>query len=518
MGQGESVTAAARPRTIRDEILRAQLRPVLALAAAAGAVVVLVVALQYAWLRVHRENALTQIDPTQVQTVLRHATAPQWPVLATWIAGVGLGLEVDAGDGVPAGFARHHDGTLMPLSHVLSIVEHGQRTDPADGRALGPAPPAWLRAIESLPPSGTVSLAAGPIDGMDARATWRVLLLRLDGTRVAAIASPDFEIAPRELASSLGMVFAFIAGGVGSFAAVFLLVFRRRFAVRSAARLSDPVERLAAAVRGAARSGDLSGRVEPQGPVEVAQLAEDFNALQQRLCDALGERDRVITSQRELVASLSHELRTPLAVLRGHAEMLSREAASAASAVVMLRQIEDLHRLLSDLLDLARLESIEATLACEPVPLDEVVHEMVQRFGAAGWRHGVLVRAEGAAPGAVSAVADPRWLRQIAANLLSNAIRYTPPGGLVTVAAGTQGAQARLVVEDSGVGLAAGAGMRDVGGRSAGIGLSVVHRLAAAMGGSLQHESTPEGGTRATVLLARADAAGSAVDAKRTAA
>jgi signal transduction histidine kinase len=223
--------------------------------------------------------------------------------------------------------------------------------------------------------------------------------------------------------------------------------------------------------------------------------------MQEHLAQALAERERVIDGQRELVAALSHELRTPLAVLRGHAELLSRAASSAAAAQVMLRQIEDLHRLLRDLLDMARLESIEATLVREDVALDAVMDEMIERFGAAAWRQGVVLRAAPTSERRLVARADTRWLRQIVANLLSNAIRHTPPGGLVTLAAQRRGQQVRLIIEDTGNGLDAARVQHDPADRPAGIGLRVVRRLIAAMRGHLILEATDEGGTRATVQL-----------------
>jgi signal transduction histidine kinase len=506
MSEDASAPAAAAvagklPRTIRDEVLRAQLRPVLALAAAAAALVVLLVLGQYGWVRMQSTNALDDLDASDLQTVLRQASATQMPVLTRWVAAYGLRLPPDEAAGMDATHARLPDGRRVPMNHLMSIVVDGLRVDPLDGRPLGAAPPAWLQAIAALPPDGWVRVP-GTLGAVEL-GRWRALLIKLDDGRVAVIASPDFEMAPLDLMQLVAWMGLISAASVGAFVALFLLAFRRRFAARSAARLSAPVERLASAVRAAARAGDASCRVTPEGPVEVAALARDFNDLQARLVQAIAQRERLIVSQRDLVASLSHELRTPLAVLRGHAEMLAREPASAAAADIMLRQIEDLHRLLSDLLDLARLESIEATLVCEDVPMQAVVEEMVQRFGAAGWRHGVLVRAGDAPPLGTGARADPRWLRQITANLLSNAIRHTPPGGLVTLCTSVQGAQVRLEIEDSGVGLAAGASAHDVAGRGAGIGLRVVQRLAAAMQGSLHHEATPEGGTRAVVLLPR---------------
>jgi signal transduction histidine kinase len=500
-------TVGAGLPTIRDEVLRSQLRPVIALAFTAALLVGSAILGQYAWLRLQATNPLDEIDAAELRQVLRSASLDQWPVLTRWVAAFGLGMTVGPGDDVPAGQARLPDGRQVPLADVLCLVVDGQRVEPASGRLLGPAPANWQAAIARMAESATLRL--GPTDSADIAdsadsagpQSWPALLLRLDPGRVAVVASPNFAFAPSELARLVLLFAALTAAAVAAFVALFLLAFRRRFAARSAERLSAPVERLAAAVRMATADSAAARRVVVEPPAEVAQLAADFNRMQEHLAQALAERERVIDGQRELVAALSHELRTPLAVLRGHAELLSRAASSAAAAQVMLRQIEDLHRLLSDLLDMARLESIEATLVREDVALDAVMDEMIERFGAAAWRQGVVLRAAPTSERRLVARADTRWLRQIVANLLSNAIRHTPPGGLVTLAAQRRGQQVRLIIEDTGSGLDAARVQHDPADRPAGIGLRVVRRLIAAMRGHLILEATDEGGTRATVQL-----------------
>ncbi|MFO0205109.1 MAG: ATP-binding protein, partial [Betaproteobacteria bacterium] len=489
-------TVGAGLPTIRDEVLRSQLRPVIALAFTAALLVGSAILGQYAWLRLQATNPLDEIDAAELRQVLRSASLDQWPVLTRWVAAFGLGMTVGPGDDVPAGQALMPDGRLVPLADVLCLIVDGQRVEPASSRLLGPAPANWQAAIARMAESATLRL--GPTDSADSAdgagpQSWPALLLRLDPGRVAVVASPDFAFAPSELARLVLLFAALTAAAVAAFVALFLLAFRRRFAARSAERLSAPVERLAAAVRMATADSAAARRVVVEPPAEVAQLAADFNRMQEHLAQALAERERVIDGQRELVAALSHELRTPLAVLRGHAELLSRAAPSAAAAQVMLRQIEDLHRLLSDLRDMARLESIEATLVREDVALDAVLDEMIERFGAAAWRQGVVLRAAPTSERLLVARADARWLRQIVANLLSNAIRHTPPGGLVTLAAQRRGQQVRLIIEDTGSGLDAARVQHDPADRPAGIGLRVVRRLIAAMRGHLILEATDEG-------------------------
>jgi signal transduction histidine kinase len=503
-GQNREKPVGAGLPTIRAELLRSQLRPVLALAVAAATLIALLIVAQYAWLRLQATNPLDEIEVDDLRQVLRAATPEQLPVLARWVASFGLGMAVDTRVGVPPGQARLPDGRQIALSDVLSIVVGGQRVNVTDNRPLGATPATWRSAIEGLPDRGTLRLTPVADGGTELPQAWPALLIRLDAQRVAVLASPNYSLAAGEVAELVLVAFALTGAGVAGFVALFLFALRRRFADRSAERLSAPVERLAAAVRVAATDCNASRRVTVEAPAEVAQLASDFNLMQENLAKTLADREHVIEGQRELVASLSHELRTPLAVLHGHAEVLSREAISAPSALVMLRQIEDLHRLLSDLLDMARLESIEATLVVEDVALAPVIDEMLERFGAAGWRQGVLLRPAPTVDRLLVAQADPRWLRQIVANLLSNAIRHTPPGGLVTLGTQRHGAHVQLVIEDTGSGLDAARAKHDMAGRGAGIGLRVVRRLLAAMRGSLLLEATDEGGTRAAVRLSAA--------------
>lgn len=490
-----SAATAARP-SIRDEVLRAQLRPIMAMALTAATLVGLLIAGLVAWQSVNLPNQLDEFEVRELRPVLRAATPEQWPVLVRWIAAYGLHMHIDTAE---SGRAKLFDGREVPLAEAICIVRDGQRLDASTGQPLGPAPAAWLEAMAQLPEGGALRLPIGGHATTDE--DWSVLLLRLDMERVVAFSMPNVMLTTADAATTVAVFFAISATVTAVYVPLFLLAFRRRYANRSAERLSTPLERLAATVRLAAAERDATRRAAIEGPAEVAQLAEDVNRLQEHLAQALAERDRVIGAQRDLVASLSHELRTPLAVLNGHAELLSRDAGSATRAQVMLRQLEDLHRLLSDLLDMTRLESIEATLAPQTVVLAAVVQEMVERFSAAAWRQGVVLRAARTPPPSLAAQADPRWLRQIVANLLSNAIRHTPQGGLVTLDIEQRDETVALVIEDTGIGLDTARAAQDLADRSAGIGLRLVRRLATAMRGSLRLEHTDEGGTRATVQL-----------------
>lgn len=279
-------TVGAGLPTIRDEVLRSQLRPVIALAFTAALLVGSAILGQYAWLRLQATNPLDEIDAAELRQVLRSASLDQWPVLTRWVAAFGLGMTVGPGDDVPAGQARLTDSRQVPLADVLCLVVDGQRVEPASGRLLGPAPANWQAAIARMDESATLRL--GPTDSADSAGpqSWPALLLRLDPGRVAVVASPDFAFAPSELARLVLLFAALTAAAVAAFVALFLLAFRRRFAARSAERLSAPVERLAAAVRMATADSAAARRVVVEPPAEVAQLAADFNRMQEHLAQA----------------------------------------------------------------------------------------------------------------------------------------------------------------------------------------------------------------------------------------
>lgn len=488
---------AARPASdmphFRDAILRAQLRPVLALAACAAVAIALAVLLQYLVVRVNQSNAIDELRPDELRAVLVVAQPVQWPQLARWLVEFGLQQSLEGPNQV-----RLFDGQLVPVHRLVQLLQDGQRLDPVSFKRLGPAPAVWMQSLGS---ATWLQVAAQP-EG--APGHWRGLVIALSGEERLLLQAPDFELAATDIAQAV----AFLSGAVfilaGSFVAVFLWGFRRWFAVQSAEQLALPVERLADALRRFAVDQRYPVEVPVVPPLELAELAQSANLLQRQLSSSLRELAQAHKDQSSFVAEISHELRTPLTVIRGHAERLSREPASAESADLIVRQVEDLHRLLSDLIDLSRMTSISAKVMVEPVPVAPLLQEMHARFKAAAWRQGVVLRLELPLPDA-SVMADARWLRQVLANLLANAIRHTPEGGWVSLRAALIGTQIDLRVDDTGPGLdmCQEQPTIDYVGRNAGIGLRVVRSLLAAMRGTLRVELNDDGGTGMVVQFNR---------------
>ena len=229
------------------------------------------------------------------------------------------------------------------------------------------------------------------------------------------------------------------------------------------------------------------------------------------------ERHRVEQVRRDFVANASHELRTPLTSIRGFVEALEdgamEEPATGRRFLEKIRLHADrMATLVSDLLELSRLESGERAPAWEPVAPADVAEDVAASLAGAAERKGIaLHRADEDAPTVVS---DADRLRQILENLVENAVKYTPAGGrieITTRAAADGGAE--VVVADDGPGISPEhvpriferfyrvdkARSRELGGT--GLGLSIVKHLAEGMGASVNVESQPGRGTRFTVTL-----------------
>ena len=236
-----------------------------------------------------------------------------------------------------------------------------------------------------------------------------------------------------------------------------------------------------------------------------------------RTADTLREADR---RKDEFLAILAHELRNPLAPLRHALEMLrlapeSREAAGWARDI-MERQVGQMVRLIDDLLDLSRVSRGKVRLERQPVGVDAIVHDALEvcRPAIDAGAHVLQVRLPDAP---VLLEGDRTRLVQILCNLLSNAAKYTPPGGRIELEASAEAEEAVISVSDNGVGIPAGmlprvfdmftqvenTLERSQGGL--GIGLTLVKRLTELHGGRVEAQSEGPGrGSRFVLRLPRA--------------
>ena len=301
-------------------------------------------------------------------------------------------------------------------------------------------------------------------------------------------------------AAQSGVARAFLVAGSVAFVAALIAV------VLVASRSTRPVRRMAT-VAGAVDAGELSTRMEPEGPVEARRLAESFNHMLDRLEEAFAR-------QRGFVSDASHELRTPLTAIRGQIEVLSRSSQDAspedvaATAAVVTREVDRMERLVDDMLLLAHLDE---GLAHDPKPtaVETLLADAVSGL-ANGLERDLEVRT--GPPGTVPA--DRDRITQVLRNLIRNSVEHTAPGGLINVAAspGDNGA-VEISVSDDGPGIPVAdrervfirfhrverARDRQTGGT--GLGLAIARAIVEAHGGRIWADDAPEGGARITFEL-----------------
>jgi signal transduction histidine kinase len=289
-------------------------------------------------------------------------------------------------------------------------------------------------------------------------------------------------------------------------------------------------ERLQALARatGRLRAGDYAIRVPVAGEDEVAELQANFNAmatdLERAVAQVQAERDTVaglLRARRELVASVSHELRTPVATLRGYLESTLTHwngeppATLRRDLEVMEREAVRLQSLINDLFTLARAEVGHLELSLVPTDVGEVARRVAETTAPLAWQAGRVEVVIQSAPALPLAQADARRLEQVLLNLVHNAVRHTPPGGIVAIHALAEGDAVLLRVRDTGSGIAPedlprmwerfyrGDRARAAGGGGSGLGLALVKELTEAMGGTVTAESTSGEGSTFTVRLPR---------------
>jgi two-component system sensor histidine kinase BaeS len=273
-------------------------------------------------------------------------------------------------------------------------------------------------------------------------------------------------------------------------------------------RLGRHLDGLSAAARAYA-SGDFSVRIEEDGDAEIAAVAGAFNEM-------AGELEAGRRRERDFLLSVGHDLRTPLTTIRGYAEGLAAGDIGtgdlARVAGVLDAQANRLSRLVEDLMLLARVEAREFSLHPEPVDLAAHVQGILDGYRSRAQAAGVRLDAR-IEPVGIRRL-DPDRVAQIAANLIDNALRYTPEQGRVTVRLVEIDGGAELTVEDTGPGidpddlprvferLYVAQRYRAVRPEGSGLGLSIVKALADAMGAGVSVSGEPGRGTIATVRFA----------------
>jgi two-component system OmpR family sensor kinase/two-component system sensor histidine kinase BaeS len=263
-------------------------------------------------------------------------------------------------------------------------------------------------------------------------------------------------------------------------------------------RFGSPVSDIVEASERVA-GGDFTTRIDPGGPRFVRTVGAAFNTMTERL----EAHDR---QRRELMADIAHELRTPLTVIQGRLEGLidgvyPRDDERLAG---VLEETRVLARLVEDLRTLANAETGILTLQREPTELPPLLQDVVHAVGA---ESKAVVRVDTPADLPTLNI-DPVRIREVVANLLSNALRYTAEGGTVTISARRRDDRVTVAVRDTGAGISADDLPRVFdrfykgrASRGSGLGLTIARNLVVAHGGTIRAESQPGHGTTITFDL-----------------
>ena len=382
-------------------------------------------------------------------------------------------------------------------------------------RRRGGRPPAGEPSPAALPgrdqpfaladASGTVIIPAGgyrPGQQVDAavlaRGTPVVVNDQVVGTVLAPTGPPFYDPAEERYLADTDRALA-IAGAASVGIALALGVLLARLITR-------PVHELTAAA-GRIAGGDLAQWVPVRSRDELGVLAAQFNQMSKDLARATALR-------RQMTADIAHDLRTPLTVIAGYLEALrdrvltptpERFATLYAETQLLLRLVEDLHTL-------SLADAGELPLQRQPIAPRQLLARVADTYRHAAEQQGVELTAQ-AEPTLPELSVDPEHLARVLGNLVSNALRHTPPGGQVTLAARAAPAGVQLIVADTGTGIAPEhlpnvferfyradpARTAETGG--SGLGLAIVKSLVEAHGGQIGVESSPGRGTTFTITL-----------------
>jgi signal transduction histidine kinase len=268
-----------------------------------------------------------------------------------------------------------------------------------------------------------------------------------------------------------------------------------------------PIRKLISAVERIIRTGRTDERIPL---VEKRDAIDELTALFNQMLDRI---ESLVNGMRGALDNVSHDLRTPMTHLRGSAELaLAGPADLDRYREALADCVEEADRvlvMLTTLMDISEAESGAIELHREMVPLAEVVERAVDLYHETAEAKGVLLEVR--KQGDVVASVDRLRLEQVAANLLDNAIKYTPSGGRVEISVSRDGARAVLRVSDTGIGIPPAElpriwerlfrGDQSRASRGLGLGLSLVKAIVEAHGGTVSVESTPGHGSTFSVNL-----------------
>ncbi|MFZ5643652.1 MAG: sensor histidine kinase [Bacillota bacterium] len=318
----------------------------------------------------------------------------------------------------------------------------------------------------------------------------------------AIIVSHSMSVIEGEMSSFLKVIVNVGIGGI-ILATLLSLLFSRY--------LSRPLIQMNRAALSMAR-GNFSRKVDVKSQDEIGVLGNSFNVLSNQLQEKIAALDRLDQTRKDFVAGVSHELRTPLTIIQGYAEALQDNVAESEEdrrecIDGIVEETQRLKRLVTDLLDLRRIESGTEVIRLEEIDAAPVILKSVEKMKNFSLLKNIKLKAQDL-PDHLAVLSNRDRLEQIMINLIENAIRYNPPGVEVSVTVKRDVNSFRVSVSDSGPGIPEGeleliwekfykvdkSRARKEGGGT-GLGLAIVKRLVENMGGKVGVESESGKGT-----------------------
>ena len=429
--------------------------------------------------------------------------------LARWITGSEFGdLVLDEGrSDFVAAVTTYYQTTGSWDEVARALPQMGllpSPQQPPSGPTPGeqPLPPFAFALVDQ---SGRVVVPAGPYeigDAISADAIALGLAVEIDGQVVGTVltTSEPPELNARETLFLMRINRALLYAAVGA------TVIALALGLVLARTLTHPLRELTAASQAVA-GGDLAQQVAVRSQDELGELAAAFNRMSAELA-------RANEARRQMTADIAHDLRTPLTVIKGYAEALRDGdlAPAATTFETVYQEAEHLSRLVEDLRTLSLADAGQLTLARSAVrPLD-LLERALAAHRPQAQRLGIDLDVTAAADLPLIHV-DPERMAQVLDNLVGNALRYTPAGGQITLAAEHRAGTVHLTVEDTGAGIDP-ADLPHIFGRfyrgdearradegASGLGLAIARSLVEAHGGTIAVTSALDEGSAFTVVL-----------------
>lgn len=466
-------------------------------------------------LQISLRAGMSEEERTRLNLELRHMVAGDIPgfesdvtspvfvdanriAYAALINNYGIVLASSDGDWVAPGHAIED----VPLSATRDAALRNLRLD-------GKVDTQW-GALYSMEVTGDTTAAAYPLIADD-RSLVGHLVLQGVPLRQATNAN-RFELIKTIVLQNLRTLWLF---------AIPALVIAIPFGIWRARAMSRRLEQLALAADAMAE-GKLNTQVTIKRRDEIGRTVERFNEMTARL----GQVDR---QRKRFLSNISHELRTPVAIIQGTTErLLTQRTASAiepdgagapaddrAGLQVISREAVTLSQLIDDLSALARIDEGRFQIERTPIRLSRIAAEGVVSIRGLAWKEQRVTVESQVPPDLPEAIGDPARMRQVLQNLLFNALRHTPEGGLIVVEAAAQRESVALSVTDTGIGIPPdelstlfergyqSERQERVSG-STGLGLSIIRQLVESQGGTIAVTSTVGQGTTFTITLPRA--------------